>query len=77
MLLRSELFFADIRPETQSNFIFLLIFNNYYIYYVTAALNIYEKWHSTSLRARAIEKALDHIRAEDENTKCVGIGPVS
>lgn len=41
------------------------------------ALNIYEKWHSTSLRARAIEKALDHIRAEDENTKCVGIGPIS
>ncbi|KJE90129.1 lss protein [Capsaspora owczarzaki ATCC 30864] len=42
-----------------------------------SALNVYEKFHSTSIRKRALDMALDHIRAEDENTQCVGIGPIS
>lgn len=41
-------------------------------------LNIFEKWLRPTLgRKAALRKTIDHIRAEDQNTNCIGIGPVS
>ncbi|XP_028663091.1 lanosterol synthase isoform X1 [Erpetoichthys calabaricus] len=40
-------------------------------------LNIYEKYHSTSLRKKAIDELYEHIKADDRFTKCISIGPVS
>jgi len=40
------------------------------------ALGLYEAYHISWLRERALKLVEDHVRAEDENTKCIGIGPV-
>ncbi|KAG2459011.1 GANP protein, partial [Polypterus senegalus] len=40
-------------------------------------LNIYEKYHSTSLRKKAIDELYEHIKADDRFTKCISIGPIS
>lgn len=40
-------------------------------------LNLYERFHSTSLRKRAIHMLYEHIAADDRFTKCISIGPVS
>lgn len=40
-------------------------------------VNLYERWHSSRLRAYALDEALRHIRYDDENTKCISIGPIS
>lgn len=40
-------------------------------------LNLYERFHSTSLRQRAIRMLYEHIVADDRFTKCISIGPVS
>lgn len=39
-------------------------------------LNVYEAYHSTSLREKAILELYDHIQADDSFTKCISIGPV-
>lgn len=40
-------------------------------------LNLYERFHSTSLRQWAIKMLYEHIVADDRFTKCISIGPVS
>ena len=40
-------------------------------------LNIYENFHLTSLRKKAIGFCLDYINAEDEQTNYIDIGPVN
>ncbi len=40
-------------------------------------LSQYEKVHSKSLRQKALDECLKHIRAEDSNTKYADLGPVN
>ncbi|XP_062907586.1 lanosterol synthase isoform X1 [Mobula hypostoma] len=40
-------------------------------------LNVYEEYHSASLRKRAVSELYDHIMADDRFTKCISIGPIS
>ncbi|XP_059823406.1 lanosterol synthase isoform X2 [Hypanus sabinus] len=40
-------------------------------------LNVYEEYHSTGLRKRAVAELYDHIMADDRFTKCISIGPIS
>ena len=40
-------------------------------------LNVYEKFHSSSLRKKAIDFCLEYINAEDEQTNYIDIGPVN
>ncbi|XP_078656025.1 lanosterol synthase-like [Branchiostoma floridae x Branchiostoma belcheri] len=40
-------------------------------------INLYESWHSSSLRQWAIDELYDHIKADDSFTKCISIGPIS
>ena len=39
--------------------------------------NVYESWHSTWLRSWAMDECLEHIKADDQFTHCISIGPVS
>jgi len=39
-------------------------------------LNFYEKYHSSWLRQKALDKCYEHICADDEFTKSISIGPV-
>ncbi len=41
------------------------------------AMSAFEKYHVPSLRSYAVKIVLDHVRAEDLNSKFIGIGPVS
>ncbi|VTJ69483.1 Hypothetical predicted protein [Marmota monax] len=43
----------------------------------TALLNLYERYHSPSLRRRAVQLLYEHIAADDRFTKCISIGPIS
>lgn len=45
--------------------------------YSLAILNAYEKVHNPTLRAKALDMCLDHIRFEDKFTKWICIGPVN
>ena len=40
-------------------------------------LDVYESYHSSALRQRAVEECLEQIRADDRFTHCISIGPVS
>ena len=40
-------------------------------------INAYEPWHVKKLRSWAVGECLDHIRADDQFTDCISIGPVS
>jgi hypothetical protein len=40
-------------------------------------MNAYEKYHSTWVRRKALDMAIDHIRSEDANTNHIDIGPVN
>ncbi|XP_022083175.1 lanosterol synthase-like [Acanthaster planci] len=40
-------------------------------------LDVYEPYHSTYFRQMALDECLDHIRADDQFTKCISIGPIS
>eukprot|EP00731_Ephydatia_muelleri_P008296 Em0004g634a len=40
-------------------------------------LNTYEPWHVKKLRSWAVSECLDHIRADDQFTDCISIGPIS
>ncbi|XP_046294826.1 lanosterol synthase [Marmota monax] len=42
-----------------------------------ALLNLYERYHSPSLRRRAVQLLYEHIAADDRFTKCISIGPIS
>lgn len=42
-----------------------------------AILNAYEKVHNPTLRVKALDMCLDHIRFEDKFTKWICIGPVN
>ncbi|XP_015681004.1 lanosterol synthase [Protobothrops mucrosquamatus] len=42
-----------------------------------AIANIYEQFHSKKLRQRAVEELYDHIKADDQFTKFISIGPIS
>ena len=39
--------------------------------------NVYESWHSTWLRSWAMDECLEQIKADDQFTHCISIGPVS
>ena len=39
-------------------------------------MNVYESVHSRWLRNKALEECLDHVRADDEATQGISIGPV-
>jgi len=45
--------------------------------WVHRLLALYERRHLRSLRQRALRKILDHVRAEDESTNYICIGPIS
>ena len=38
---------------------------------------MYESWHSTWVRSWAMDECLEHIKADDQFTHCISIGPVS
>lgn len=40
-------------------------------------MGIFERFHSTALRRWSLKEVVNHIRADDRNTKCISIGPVS
>jgi lanosterol synthase len=41
-------------------------------------LNMFEKWvFPASLRNMALQKTIDHVKADDQYTQCISIGPVS
>ena len=40
-------------------------------------LDVYEYYHSSWLRNRALKECYDHIRADDSFTNGISIGPVS
>ncbi|XP_075685685.1 lanosterol synthase [Rhinoderma darwinii] len=40
-------------------------------------LNIYERYHISALRRRAVHELYDHVTADDQFTKCISIGPIS
>ncbi|XP_006876187.1 PREDICTED: lanosterol synthase [Chrysochloris asiatica] len=42
-----------------------------------ALLNLYERYHSTSLRQCTIQRLYQHIAADDRFTKSISIGPIS
>ncbi|KAM6463418.1 lanosterol synthase isoform 2-T2 [Liasis olivaceus] len=44
---------------------------------VYAIANVYEQFHSKKLRQRAMEELYDHIKADDQFTKFISIGPIS
>ncbi|XP_020034252.1 lanosterol synthase isoform X1 [Castor canadensis] len=44
---------------------------------VYAFLNLYERFHSTSLRQKAIQMLYEHIAADDRFSKSISIGPIS
>uniref|UniRef100_A0A8D2Q541 Terpene cyclase/mutase family member n=1 Tax=Varanus komodoensis TaxID=61221 RepID=A0A8D2Q541_VARKO len=44
---------------------------------VYAIINTYERFHSKSLRHRAMDELYDHIKADDRFTKSISIGPIS
>uniref|UniRef100_A0A670Y2C5 Terpene cyclase/mutase family member n=1 Tax=Pseudonaja textilis TaxID=8673 RepID=A0A670Y2C5_PSETE len=44
---------------------------------VYAIANIYEQFHSKKLRQQAVEELYDHIKADDQFTKFISIGPIS
>ena len=39
--------------------------------------NLYERVHSHWLRSWAASECLEHVKADDEFTHCISIGPVS
>jgi lanosterol synthase len=41
------------------------------------AMGVFERFHSSWLRQWALKEVVDHIRADDRNTKCISIGPIS
>jgi lanosterol synthase len=45
--------------------------------YANLAMNFYEGYYWPWLRQKALEQVLDHVIAEDRNTKYIGIGPIS
>ncbi|XP_047457491.1 lanosterol synthase-like [Mugil cephalus] len=40
-------------------------------------LNVYEAYHSSTVRGWAVKELYDHIVADDRFTKCISIGPIS
>jgi len=44
---------------------------------VHATLKMYERWHSSWLRQKALNEVMEQIHAEDQNTKHICIGPVN
>uniref|UniRef100_A0A8C4I5E5 Terpene cyclase/mutase family member n=1 Tax=Dicentrarchus labrax TaxID=13489 RepID=A0A8C4I5E5_DICLA len=40
-------------------------------------LNVYEAYHSTTMRGKAVKELYEHIQADDSFTKCISIGPIS
>ena len=44
---------------------------------LAGVINTYEPWHVKKLRSWAVSECLDHIRADDQFTDCISIGPVS
>uniref|UniRef100_A0A8C5RXB7 Lanosterol synthase n=1 Tax=Laticauda laticaudata TaxID=8630 RepID=A0A8C5RXB7_LATLA len=44
---------------------------------IYAITNFYEQFHSKKLRQRAVEELYDHIKADDQFTKFISIGPIS
>ncbi len=50
-------------------------FPSSYIYTI-GAISIYEKFHSTWLRGKALDEVMKNIKVEDESTHYIDIGPV-
>ncbi|XP_021060874.1 lanosterol synthase [Mus pahari] len=51
--------------------------HSWLLHVVYGLLNLYERFHSTSLRKWAIQMLYEHIAADDRFTKCISIGPIS
>jgi len=45
--------------------------------FIMGVLNIYERFHIKSLRQKALDVCIDHIKYEDRNTNWICIGPVN
>ena len=48
---------------------YILETSNFFLHY-------YEKYHVTSIRQMALKRVAELVKAEDDNTLCIGIGPV-
>lgn len=51
--------------------------HSWLLHVVYGLLNLYERFHSTSLRKWAIQLLYEHVAAEDRFTKYISIGPIS
>lgn len=51
--------------------------HSWLLHVVYGLLNLYERFHSTSLRKWAIQLLYEHVAADDRFTKCISIGPIS
>uniref|UniRef100_A0A8C6MPR7 Terpene cyclase/mutase family member n=2 Tax=Mus spicilegus TaxID=10103 RepID=A0A8C6MPR7_MUSSI len=51
--------------------------HSWLLHVVYGLLNLYERFHSTSLRKWAVQMLYEHIAADDRFTKCISIGPIS
>lgn len=40
-------------------------------------IDLYESYHNSWIRKKALAELLDHIKADDKFTDCISIGPVS
>ncbi|XP_071803611.1 lanosterol synthase-like [Asterias amurensis] len=83
MDLRMELYVEDYYtinwPAQRSNIAQVDLYTPHSWLYNLAfgCLDIYEKYHSAKWRQSALDECLDHIKADDEFTQCISIGPIS
>ncbi|XP_054834517.1 lanosterol synthase [Eublepharis macularius] len=81
--LRQELYVQDYSsidwPAQRNNVAACDIYtpHSWLLNIVYAICNTYERYHSKTLRKRAVEELYDHIKADDRFTKCISIGPIS
>uniref|UniRef100_A0A8C5K659 Terpene cyclase/mutase family member n=1 Tax=Jaculus jaculus TaxID=51337 RepID=A0A8C5K659_JACJA len=81
--LRQELYvedYASINWPAQRNNVCpddLYTPHSWLLHGVYAFLNLYERFHSTGLRRKAVQTLYEHIAADDSFTKSISIGPIS
>ncbi|XP_058517511.1 lanosterol synthase isoform X2 [Ochotona princeps] len=81
--LRQELYvedYASINWPAQRNNVApdeLYTPHSWLLHVAYVVLNLYESYHCSSLRQRAVRELYDHIVADDRFTKCISIGPIS
>lgn len=81
--LKAELYlepYASVNwPAQRSNIFPADVYTPHSLVYkvANAALLLYERFHSKSLRQRALTRAWEHIRYDDESTNYICLGPVN